>query len=203
VKTRTAFTYRPLSTWPGPRTAPRDRRSSPFSAKWAITVELVDRECAHLAAAAAVIEIALDERHFRLDGLPRATAPQPVDPGVVLSLPRSMHGPLRYSCDGFTRWQDNVRAIALGLESLRRVERYGIAKRGEQYAGWKQLPETTMSAHERLRRVLLDAGLHAPHGDGTIPRRALKVAHPDAGGDPDVFRDEILPAYQLLTGEPA
>jgi hypothetical protein len=37
-------------------------------------------------------------------------------------------------------WQHNVRAIALGLEALRKVDRYGITRRGEQYAGWKALP---------------------------------------------------------------
>lgn len=207
-------TYRPLSDWPGQRTAERDRRRSPFSAKWSTTIDELDREVHHLGARDVVIEIGLDERHIRNDGLPRANAPQPVDPGVIVSLPRTAHGPLRYSCDAFTRWQDNLRAIVLGLESLRRVERYGIAKRGEQYAGWKQLAEATLSrdqARERLMRVLAEhhspltavVGLVEADYDRACAKRALHLAHPDRGGDPDVFRNEILPAYQRLTGERA
>jgi hypothetical protein len=45
----------------------------------------------------------------------------------------------QFAVDMFPSWQDNLRAIALGLEALRKVERYGIANRGEQYAGWAQL----------------------------------------------------------------
>jgi hypothetical protein len=37
-------------------------------------------------------------------------------------------------------WQANVRAIALALEALRAVDRYGVTKRGEQYQGWTALP---------------------------------------------------------------
>jgi hypothetical protein len=114
----TEVTYGPLSTWPGPRTPASARRRSPFSAAWSTTTIELDRELHYLAARRAVIELDLEDRWFRLDGLPRANAPQPADPGVVLSLPDTKHGPLRYSCDAFTRWQDNFRAIVLGLESL-------------------------------------------------------------------------------------
>lgn len=195
------FTYAPLSSWPGDRTHPAKRRRSPFKASWTTTTDELDREVWHLGARTAIIEIGLDARHIRNDGLPRANAPQPGDPGVVLSLPRSMHGPLRYSCDAFDRWQDNLRAIVLGLESLRRVERYGIAKRGEQYAGWKALPAGAESAQrfssiEDARHWLaelagfasedVDAGRHT---DVEIARAALKRAHPDTGGTADDFRD--------------
>jgi hypothetical protein len=207
----TEVTYGPLSTWPGPRTPASARRRSPFSAAWSTTTIELDRELHYLAARRAVIELDLEDRWFRLDGLPRANAPQPADPGVVLSLPDTKHGPLRYSCDAFTRWQDNFRAIVLGLESLRRVERYGIAKRGEQYAGWKQISAATLTrdqARDRLARVLRADPAYRDDridvlADTALARKALTRSHPDAGGDPDVFRDEILPAYTTLTGERA
>lgn len=44
---------------------------------------------------------------------------------------------LVYATDVCEYWQHNVRSIALGLESLRAVDRYGISKRGEQYAGFR------------------------------------------------------------------
>jgi hypothetical protein len=37
----------------------------------------------------------------------------------------------------------NARAIALGLEALRKVDRYRITKRGERYTGWSALPPAT------------------------------------------------------------
>lgn len=44
---------------------------------------------------------------------------------------------LIYACDVCDFWQHNVRSIALGLGSLRAVDRYGISSRGEQYAGFR------------------------------------------------------------------
>jgi hypothetical protein len=209
-------TYRPLSSWPGDRTPASARRRSPFKASWPMTIEELDREVFYLCgrlSGRVLIEIGLEERHIRLDGVPRANAPQPVDPGVILSFPESKYGPLRYACDRFDRWQDNLRAIVLGLESLRRVERYGIAKRGEQYAGWKQLPAagatgTRDEARAALLRYLRDDVRYVPEAlqgldDRGIARVALSNAHPDRGGDPDRFRDEILPAYQRLVGADA
>ena len=49
----------------------------------------------------------------------------------------SKHGPLKYATDVFDHWHANLRAIALGLEALRKVERYGITQRGEQYTGFR------------------------------------------------------------------
>lgn len=45
----------------------------------------------------------------------------------------------QFAVDTFVHWQDNLRAIALGMEALRKVARYGIVKGNEQYSGWKQL----------------------------------------------------------------
>ncbi len=44
---------------------------------------------------------------------------------------------LVYATDACEFWQHNVRSIALGLEALRAVDRYGISRRGEQYAGFR------------------------------------------------------------------
>jgi hypothetical protein len=44
---------------------------------------------------------------------------------------------LVYATDACEHWQHNVRSIALGLEALRAVDRYGISRRGEQYAGFR------------------------------------------------------------------
>jgi len=44
---------------------------------------------------------------------------------------------LVYATDCCQFWQHNVRSIALGLQALRAVDRYGISRRGEQYSGFR------------------------------------------------------------------
>lgn len=167
------LTFRPLSE---PLDPPGYSGSynSPFSASWSDTVDLLARELRHLEPTRALLEVALPESKIRLDGLPRADA-RAASPGVILTLIGTTQGDLRYPASWFHTWQDNVRALALALEALRKVDRYGVTKRGEQYAGWKQLAAPGADrAAELIRR----------HGS---KRAALKATHPDAGGDPEDF----------------
>lgn len=78
-----------------------------------------------------------------------------------------------YATDVFTDWRDNVRAIAKGLEALRAVDRWGVAKRGQQYAGFALL--TAGPGKEERGRQLV-----AQHGSVTA---ALRATHPDTGGE--------------------
>jgi hypothetical protein len=103
---------RPIVVWPTQLT-PR-RKSSNFAAPWASTLALLRRELRELGAKNAVLQIAMREGDFRLDGYPRAQA-KAEHPGVIISLD-SRYGPLSYPCDAFTTWQDNVRAIAAQTE---------------------------------------------------------------------------------------
>lgn len=169
------FTVRPISTWPG--VMPAEHAYSRFRAGMDDTFMRLRFELEKLDARQVVIEMAIGEGDIRRDGLPYAAA-RAAHPGVVVSF-ESRHGPLRYATAEFTRWQDNLRAIALGLEALRAVDRYGISRRGEQYAGWKAL--TAGGPSVRRGRALI-----AEHGD---VRRALMATHPDHGGSPDDFAD--------------
>lgn len=122
-------------------------RPSPFSAPWSATVELLADELRHLGAKQIVVELALAlrENDVRLDGMPRADA-RLASAAVRISF-ESKWGPLRYetaefdsaSWRGGPGWQANLRAIALGMQALRAVDRYGVSKRGEQYRGWRQI----------------------------------------------------------------
>jgi hypothetical protein len=170
------YAVRPIDQWPGPRS--RSHRRSPFKASWTATSSLIARELRELGARNTVLMIDVSEADIRLDGLLRASA-RPGYPGVIVAFD-SRYGPLKYMSDVFSTWQDNVRAIALGLEALRKVDRCGITKRGEQYTGWKQLTAgpITIDAAE-ARRVLDEWG-----GDW---RKALMATHPDHGGDPERF----------------
>lgn len=181
---------KPIVSWPGQPTA--ERRWSPFKASWSTTLDALDRELYQLDAENVVLQVAIREQDFRVDGYPRSNAKQ-THPGVILTFD-SIHGPLSYPCDTFTDWQDNVRAIVLAMESLRRVDRYGVTKRGEQYAGWKQLPagsngssgfanETEALAWMRKQVFALGLG-EVDDYPVRLYRKLAARLHPDRGGDP-------------------
>jgi hypothetical protein len=182
----------------GPMPTPQNRWPL-FRASWTATVRLLAAELRHLDAQGIAVELDMDERMFRLDGLPRSDARARSD-GVRLSF-TSKWGPLRYETAEFTGrwgeagWQQNVRAIALSMEALRAVDRYGVSKRGEQYRGWRALPMGTdpadaIATPEQARALLAQWG-----GD---LRAAVKATHPDAGGDPTEFR-KVMRAKELLS----
>lgn len=170
-------TFRPL-VWSDPSTPPHRRRSKhTFKAGWLFTLDLLDRELAYLKAEHVVIEADFREQDIRLDGMPRSGARTPEHPGIRIGFD-SKHGPLIYATDSCAFWQHNVRSIALGLEALRAVDRYGVTKRGEQYTGWKAIGEAAASKTSvQEAQALLDA-----YGG---EKEALFRAHPDHGGDPD------------------
>lgn len=172
------FTFRPLTLFPPEFHAP-PTFSNPFRAGYQDTLDLLMRELDKLQAREFVIEAGFREGDIRLDGLPRADARVPSHPGVVVSFD-SKHGPLRYGTDAFPAWQANLRAIALGLEALRKVDRYGIGRRGEQYQGWRALPAGDDPSEVRGARLIEEFG-------GV--KEALKATHPDHGGDPRDFAD--------------
>jgi hypothetical protein len=157
-------------------------------------VGLLAREIRHLGPQQALLEIDVREQDLRLDGLPRANAVA-ATPGVILTLikpPVAGGRDLRYPCSTFHHWEDNVRAIGLALEALRKVDRYGVTKNGEQYAGWKELEAGSVGEGDprRGRDLIRDAG-----GDVKV---ALFNAHPDHGGEADDFRDVIAARDDLV-----
>lgn len=171
--------FAPLQTRP---TGAVGLTRSQFSASWSSTVEILSREIRMLKPGKTVLEIDLPTNGFRQDGLPRADR-RAFTPAVVLTLIRTKHGhDLRYEVATYDDWQDNVRAIALGLEALRAVDRYGVTKKGEQYAGWKQLPSGSVeeSLRARGREILAEHG-----GDA---KAALRASHPDTGGTDEDFK---------------
>lgn len=202
------FVFRPLTTWPGPETPSYRRQRSKFQSSWTATLDLLHRELDALNAKDIVISLALEPKDLTRDQTPRSGA-RPRMPGVVLSFSKRVNQPdtttgrdvsdiaLQFPCDTFDSWESNVRAIALALEALRKIDRYGVTRRNEQYQGWAQLPASTANngmtpqqAAETIARTsdfpwssILDK--HSVARDAV--RQALNRSHPDRGGSQDVF----------------
>lgn len=211
---------RPIVRWPGELLDDSHRELSPFSASWGQTKELLAAEAGRIGATEIVLQLALSEDEIRLDGWPRAHA-RPAHPGVIVSLEGRSTGPLSFPCDRFRAryygeedWHANVRAVALAMEALRRVDRYGITRRGEQYVGWKPLEagDGPSSAEAAARLLIEKAGgtpnaLHEEISDvisdpevrGRFYRLAAKRTHPDReGGSDEEFRAVVL-ALEVLS----
>lgn len=186
-------TLRPLPEWPHEPSKPRQvaqfRSGTRRDPKTGVvtpgrrvpydqSLRELEYEVDRLGGSEIVIGIGLGEHEVRLDGRPRADARPPRHPGVEVSFD-SQYGRLTYATDVFTDWRDNVRAIAKGLEALRAVDRWGVAKRGQQYAGFALL--TAGPSQVDLGRQLVER-----HGS---VQAALRATHPDTGGPDASTRD--------------
>jgi len=199
----------PIREWPGQLTAKDQRKPAPFRAGLTDTLKILDREIYNLADTgeqqdSAELLVAMSPANFRLDGRPRADA-RPEHPGVIFSMEARV-GRLSYPCDTFTDWQDNLRAIALALEALRKVDRYGVTKRGEQYRGFLAIEATAAPAGwataEQALGFLIDVAYRSEtftraDQPSRILRAAQRVSHPDAGGDPSEFQRVSLAEAKL------
>lgn len=183
----------PVEKWPGEYT--RIRIVAPFTAKYLQTLDLLERELSQLRAKEIVLQAHIGWDGIRNDGWPKANASFS-NPGVVLTFV-SRQGPLSFPCDRFRHWESNLRAIALALEALRKVDRYGVTRNAEQYAGWRKLgtPTGSMSKDEAAEYIAALAGDKslAPSlrrqkiiRDDAY-RKAARACHPDTGGSHDAF----------------
>ncbi len=185
---------RPIGQWPGFETPEHKRRRSQFATSFSAIMKLLERELWYLGAKNSVIEIDCRPQDFRLDGGLRANA-RPQGPRVVVSCD-TKHGAMRLPCDTFTKHEDNLYAIALTLEKLRAIDRYGVTVKGEQYTGFTAIPAATgittrvdaawttleREADWDLDGLALGADERTRSTLDNMFRDAAKRAHPDAGG---------------------
>ena len=198
------YQFRPIVAWPGSPT--RSRYKAKFRANYSQTLKLLDRELQHLKARQIVVQADVTEGQIRQDGMLYASA-RPSSPRIILSF-NSIHGALSYPCDRYSDWQDNLRAIALSLEALRMVDRYGVTKSAEQYRGFQALPppkpgfEEVENAASVIRQF---SGYQGPfrailtdrHFGMRMILEAQKHTHPDKGGNVDSFK-KVMAALAVL-----
>lgn len=172
----------PLAWPPGrPRTPAHERRESRFRSSFATSRALIIDELDRLKARHAVLSTNIE---LRIDGLPRANAPNPIDPGAAVYF--ELKGrPLCMACDRWRTVGDNIHAIAKTIEALRGIERWGSGDMLQQaFSGF-----AAIAAPKTWREKL---GLGA--GDGLDAaeaafRRLAKERHPDVGGDRLAFTE--------------
>lgn len=200
----TEIEFRPIKLHPESWAQRDEYERARFDSTYTQTMRLLDRELWFLKASNVVLQVGARPSQITRDGRLRADA-RIDEPGVILSFDTPDHGTLTYDTDRFTHWHDNLRAIALGLESLRRVERYGIADRGQQYAGYRELGSGIALGPTKLTadvaaKLIADAselpgltgvdvlvGWAEREQRSKLWRLVSKQQHPDHGGDSDAF----------------
>lgn len=195
--------FRPLDR---PAKLPMERAR--FDSKYQQTLDLLETELRHLGAHSITILAGYRLEQIRNDGWPRGSASQPAHPATEVHF-TSRKKQLAFKCHRFSRFEDNLRAIALSLEALRKVDRYGVSDQAQQYSGWAQLPAAGESdslqkavtlivslageGHSR-ERVLAEAGAAT-----AAYRAAAKLVHPDTNpGAPRSGWDALQAAKEQL-----
>lgn len=118
---------------------------------------------------------------------------RPADPGVVAYF--TWHGKsYAIPCDRWSKVEHNVRAIALTIEAMRGLERWGAKHMLEaMFHGFKALPGgKTSSAWWEVLRVPRTATLQQIR---EAYRALAKTEHPDAGGS-DASMAALNKAYE-------
>lgn len=189
--------------WPAnaPRTKSGDRQRSTFGGKnkgevspYEAAKELLE-EVRRLGGSHAVVTSLLPTRH---DGLPYADGRRGDDPGIALWFVHRGHERV-FACDKWRTHGENMRAIALSIEAMRGLDRWGVAGAVEKaFAGFAALPagngdEDVPPAPKKRpwREVLGETFAPWPELDNDEllvlakgrHRKLIALHHPDKGGD--------------------
>lgn len=182
------------------RFVPMDRpdkvanKTSTFKSTYSQTLDLLESELNKLGAKLITIQAGYSLPDIRNDGWPRAAA-KPSHPACALQLVDRRGLQLVFRSHKFCTFESNLRAIALTLESLRAVDRYGVVE-GEQYSGFRQLaapePLTRLQAATWLSHATT-ATIESILASGTadldvLYRAAACIMHPDRGGSTAQFQ---------------
>lgn len=193
------------AVWPGKPT--RYRKRAPFKTQWTRTLRLLERELKHLHAKKVELALAIRMGDLKQDGMLRADA-RP-GPSVIVSFLDNEGQRQAYPCDTFAWWQDNLYAIAVVLEDLRRAERYGVQP-ALLRAGFKALPaagQSTPTMGLREAASLVASYSNTITADDILSHRrdytdAIRAAraksHPDVQAGSHVAWDAVDTARKVL-----
>jgi hypothetical protein len=132
---------------------------------------------------------------LRLDGRPRGGQSSPTDPGVCLYF--SLKGqPIALACDTYDKVEQNIAALAAHLESLRAIERHGVATAAESLQAFAALPAPGSPQGRGWREVLAVSPDfdRRPRSDQLdeiqrLYRQMAEARHPDRGGSTEAMAE--------------
>lgn len=189
------------------RTTSADRRRSKFG-KWNAPVSVsrgisdVLNELKMLKATQVVVST---DMPLRKDGLPLSDRRDPVDPGAAVYF--RLDGNDRcFPCDRWDRLGDNLRAIALSIEALRGLDRWGAKTMVDAaFRGFQALPppDGSPAFGGTVKRTPWEVfGL--PEGFAELDliearwKRLAKERHPDSPTGSEAAFKELKDAYDAL-----
>lgn len=182
--------------WPAhwPRTKSPARHGS-MSRKFGMNRDDVIRQLELLGAQQIVISSNLS---LRRDGLPYAGQAQPDDRGVAVYF--TLDGENQcIPCDKWDNVEQNLRAVALTVEALRGLDRWGAKEMVDAaFRGFKALPATAIVTPYTKRawyEVLEVSQTASPEVIKAAYRQKMLKAHPDQGGSTEAFQ-EVQTAFK-------
>jgi hypothetical protein len=206
------ITFETLDRWPY---GGKGDKRAPFKASYPKTVDLLKDELRRVDARRAALQTGHYGDDIRMDGLPRVNAKTPRFPGVSLSFekwipngtfneqkqPLGTYELLEFPCATFNDWEDNLRAIALTLRSIRETKKYGVGRvdRDQHYEGFKHRRVEARTGTDNNAKLTPDAAaaVIAACAEGgwtaetllksgteleSAYRQAARNTHPDFGG---------------------
>lgn len=183
-------------------------KSGQFRSKYLDTLNGLESELTKLGAKQITVQAGFKREQIRNDGWPYSSA-KPEHPACSVQFVDRKGNQLAFRAIKYTRYEDNLRAIAMTLEALRAVDRYGVVE-GEQYAGFKQIgaADPTQAGFSRQHAAAFVANMvgysqsYVLNADkqvlDEIYRTAAKRSHPDVTGGGDQDFKSLQLAMQVL-----
>jgi hypothetical protein len=209
-----------IDKWPGDENP--NPKNSPFRANYGDTKSLLIYELSKLKTIESSIQLGMfvDRDDIKVIGTALKANARVHKPGVVLTFTREVsrkYNPatyndqvktidLSYPCDAFNSWQQNLRAIALSLEALRRVSRYGVFSY-ETMAERLALPPADGKATSEDDAIQFIATYsdfdevdlrNNPSNLKDAYRQAAAALHPDRNGGDGILFTRLIDAKNFL-----
>lgn len=170
--------------WPANvQRTPSHKRSKPqFAEKsWGHTLAEIQRQVKLFDGRYATLST---NQPLRQDGMPYASYRKIEDPGVALYF--ELDGEqVCFPCDRWVTLGLNMRAIAMNLDAMRAMQRWGVGTVKQQFTGYKALAaENPTESWWDVLDCLPQAGAEVIQMQY---RQLAKAAHPDLGGSAEAM----------------
>lgn len=138
---------------------------------------------------------------LRMDGMPRADRGEPEDPGIAVYFKYDGRD-LSFACDSYTTTRGNLRALALTIEAIRGIARWGASDLMDRaFRGFAALPVQATSPWRETLGFKKDELVTPEKIDERFKYLVLtKKHHPDLGGNEETFR-QIVEARSIARRE--